>query len=60
MPRGERRLQVSAGEAGEVEVLLIRLPDGRIVARTADELAPVPEQLQGPVVDLRLPEREER
>lgn len=30
-----------------VDVYLVRLPDGRVVARTADELAPLP--TTGPV-----------
>jgi len=31
---------------GQVEVYLVKLPDGRIVSRTADELAALPPELR--------------
>lgn len=37
-------------EAADVEVLVVRLADGRVVARTRDELEALPAELRGTVV----------
>jgi len=39
----ERLLKFKVPEVGDVDVYLIRLPDGRIVARTKEELEELPE-----------------
>lgn len=38
-------------EAVDVEVVLVRLSDGRIVARTREELEALPAELRGTVVE---------
>lgn len=40
----ERLLRFKVPEVGDVDVYLVRLPDGRIVARTKDELEEIKQQ----------------
>ena len=43
MMEQERLLKFRVPEVGDVDVYLVRLPDGRIVARTREELEELPE-----------------
>lgn len=42
----ERLISLPAGAGGEIEVYLVRLADGRTVARTREELAELPAELR--------------
>lgn len=50
MPEPVKTLSFNLPAEGQVKVYLVKLADGRTVARTAEELAALPANLRGEII----------